>query len=76
MLYLIYLKCTMKNDFYQNWLGRPITALYFFSRKAIEQSEDYDLLIDYVAEHNYLNEVSSFLFQNLGQTTLTMIFAQ
>lgn len=66
MLYLIHLKCTMKDNFYQNWLSRPITAMYFFSRKAIDQTEDYDLLIDYVAEHNYLNEVSSYFFKKLG----------
>jgi hypothetical protein len=46
---LIYLKNTKKEKIYKEWFDRPLTALYYFDRKVIEESEDIDLLIDYIA---------------------------
>ena len=54
MLYLIFMKNTEKSEYFQQWFNRPLTAMYFFDREAIEETKNYDLLINFVAEHNHL----------------------
>jgi hypothetical protein len=36
MLYLIYLRSTLKAPFFQQWFQRPLTAMYYFDRKILD----------------------------------------
>ena len=50
LFYLMHLRaCRGEEEPYKEWFARPLTALYYFDRKLIEETEDTNLLVRWVA---------------------------